>query len=355
MNYRLKNAIALSLPLQILLIRWIREYPEIIEKYYSRGVYPLISSAIRWAYGWIPFSLGDILYTLLLFISLRYLYKHRLLIRTKPLSFLRDLTAVLSVAYLSFHLLWGLNYYRQPLYQTLGLRDTCTTEELSEFTFILVEKTNQLQLELAGADSVQVRFPFGRQEVFEMVGDEYHPLTAGQSDFRYPNPSLKGSIYSLALTYMGYGGYLNPFTLEAQVNQKIPMFRFPVVSCHEIAHQLGYAAENEANFIGYLAALNHSDPRIRYAALSYALGYCLSELRMLDESLFQEAYSKVHPGIKKDFEELRDFWTAYENPLEPIFKMSFNAFLKANNQAEGIRSYNLVVALLVAYHEASPL
>ncbi|WP_188371111.1 DUF3810 domain-containing protein [Muriicola marianensis] len=355
MNYRLKNAIVLSLPVQILLVSWITRYPEVIENYYSLGIYPYISAVLRWLYGWIPFSLGDILYTLLLLVTGRYLYLHWLEIRTKPLSFLRDLLVVFSIAYFSFHLLWGLNYYRQPLSKTLGLRNSYTTEELTAFTAVLTEKTNELQAKLSEADSIQVVVPFKRQEIFEMVSSDYRPLPTEFPEFEYSNPSVKGSLYSLALTYMGYGGYLNPFTLEAQVNQKIPMSRFPVVSCHEIAHQLGYAAENEANFIGYLAALNQGDPRLRYSALSYALGYCLSELRALDEELFEEAYSRVNPGIKKDYEELSAFWKAYENPLEPIFKLTFNAFLKANNQAAGIRSYNLVVALLVAYHEESPL
>ncbi len=355
MNYRLKNTIVLSLPVQILLVSWITRYPEVIETYYSRGIYPYFSAALRWLYGWIPFSLGDILYTLLLLVTLRYLYQHWLEIRTKPFSFLRDLMAVFSIAYFSFHLLWGLNYYRQPLSKTLGLRNSYTTAELTAFTTMLTEKTNELQVELTGGDSIQVGIPYNRQEIFDTVSTEYRPLPAEFPEFEYRNPSVKGSLYSLALTYMGYGGYLNPFTLEAQVNQKIPMSRFPVVSCHEIAHQLGYAAENEANFIGYLAALNQRDPRLRYTALSYALGYCLSQLRAMDEELFQEAYSGVNPGIKKDYEELSAFWKAYENPLEPIFKMSFNAFLKANNQAAGIKSYNLVVALLVAYHEKLPL
>lgn len=355
MNYRIKNIIALFLPLQILLVSWMANHPQVIETYYSRGIYPLLSSALRWLYGWIPFSLGDLLYTAFLFLIIRYLYVHWLEIKTKPLSFLRDLTMVCSIAYFSFHLLWGLNYYRQPISKTLGLRDSCTTEELTDFIATLTEKTNRLKAELSEGDSVQVDLPFKKQDIFHKVSSAYHPLPTEFPDFEYRNPSIKVSLYSLALTYMGYGGYLNPFTLEAQVNQKIPMTRFPVVSCHEIAHQLGYAAENEANFIGYLAALNQGDPRLRYTALSYALGYCLSELRALDEALFQEAYARVNPGTKKDYEELSAFWQAYENPLEPIFKMSFNAFLKANNQAAGIRSYNLVVALLVAYHQETPL
>jgi len=35
--------------------------------------------------------------------------------------------------------------------------------------------------------------------------------------------------------------------------------------------------------------------------------------------------------------------------LEPIFKVFYSHFLKANNQTKGIESYNYVVALLVDY------
>jgi hypothetical protein len=40
----------------------------------------------------------------------------------------------------------------------------------------------------------------------------------------------------------------------------------------------------------------------------------------------------------------------FNNPLEPCFKNIFDYFLKANNQVDGIKSYNLVVNLLVNYY-----
>lgn len=355
MNYRLKNGIALSLIPQILAIKWIGSQPEFIENYYSNGLYPYISSAMRWLYGWIPFSLGDVIYTLLILAAIRYIYKNRMEIRLKPVSFLRNIVMVLAIAYFSFHLLWGFNYYRQPIYKTMALNANYTSQELQEFTEILVLRTNAAHSAVVIADSVQVDIPYSRSDIFLKIEQGYEQIGEVIPNFHYDRPSIKGSLYSLFLTYMGYGGYLNPFTLESQVNQKIPMFRFPVVSCHEIGHQMGFAAENEANFIGYLAALNNEDQYIRYSALSYALSYCLAELRNQDEARFQELYNKVHRGVQKDYEELKQFWVSYENPLEPFFKTFYNSFLKANNQSEGIKSYNLVVALLVAYHHENPL
>lgn len=355
MNYRLKNGIALSLIVQIIAIKWISNQPEFVEKYYSNGLYPYISSIMRWLYGWIPFSLGDVLYTLLIIVALRYVYLNRLVISLKPLSFIRNILVVVAIAYFSFHVLWGLNYYRQPIYKTLELNTDYTAQELYDFTEVLVKKTNAAHKSIADNDTVQVAFPYSQSDIYLRTVEGYDQLGSLLPNFQYINPSIKGSLYSLFLTYMGYGGYLNPFTLESQVNQKIPMFRFPVVSCHEIGHQMGYAAENEANFIGYLAAMNNKDLYIRYSALSYALSYCLAELRKQDETNFLELYGRVHRGVQKDYEELNRFWVSYKNPLEPFFKAFYNSFLKANNQSDGIKSYSMVVALLVAYHQENPL
>ena len=56
---------------------------------------------------------------------------------------------------------------------------------------------------------------------------------------------------------MGYGGYINPFTNEAQVNAKVPQVRLPSISGHEVGHQIGYASESDTNFIGLtVTALN---------------------------------------------------------------------------------------------------
>ncbi len=66
-------------------------------------------------------------------------------------------------------------------------------------------------------------------------------------------------MYSYLGNYLGFTGYYNPFTGEAQVNTTVPLFVQPFTTCHEIGHQLGYAKENEANFAGYLAAKSSPD------------------------------------------------------------------------------------------------
>jgi len=162
-------------------------------------------------------------------------------------------------------------------------------------------------------------------------------------------------MFSILSSYMGIGGYLNPFTNEAQVNRKTPLFRFPVVSGHEIGHQIGYSAENETNFIGYLVTAKNEDIYFQYSAYSYALSHCLNAIHRTDKNASKELYKQLNEGVIQNYKELQEFHEAYENPFEPIFKSIFSTFLKANNQKDGIKSYGKVVNLMVGYHERFPL
>ena len=68
------------LPVQILLIQLAAKNAAFIEKYYSNGIYPPISSFFRIILGWIPFSVGDVLLALGLFILIRFIVR---LIKTR--------------------------------------------------------------------------------------------------------------------------------------------------------------------------------------------------------------------------------------------------------------------------------
>lgn len=355
MKIALKNALALSLVPQVILVKWVGTHTEFIETYYSTGLYPLLSKLFRFLLGWIPFSVGDLLYFVLTVIALFYLFKKRGHILKHKLHFIRDIIMVLAVAYFTFHFMWGFNYYREPLAVKLKLTETKDYQELVDFTERLIEKTNEAHFFITRDSSLAVSIPYSQNEMFEITLAGYNQLKGDHPFLDYSEPSIKTSLFSTGLTYMGYAGYLNPFTNEAQVNGLLPNFRFPVVAGHEIGHQLGYSAENETNFIGYLVTSKNRDKYFQYAAYAYALGYCLNDIRRGDQEIFETVLTKLNPGVKANFQEMNVFWNRYENPMEPIFKSIFNSFLKANNQSDGIQSYNAVVSLLVAYHKQYPL
>ncbi|CAM4375849.1 DUF3810 domain-containing protein [Zobellia nedashkovskayae] len=355
MKNKLRNGIALSLLPQILLVGWLGGNPEIVETYYSNGIYPVISQFFRILFGWVPFSVGEIMYVLLIVLGIRYLYVNHLKIRQFPFQFLRNVVVVLSVFYFTFNLVWGLNYYRKPIAENFAIRDSVQTSDVIDLAERLIVKTNQLQFELTSDSTKRVQVPYSRNEIFDKTVDGYKQLEKQLPFLEYDHRSLKKSMFSKLASYMGIGGYLNPFTNEAQVNALTPEFRFPVVSGHEVGHQVGYSKENETNFIGYLVTIKNEDHYFQYSASAYALSHCLSAIRRTDKEKFDELYAKVNIGVQENYRELYEHNLEFVNPFEPIFKSIFSTFLKANQQKDGIKSYGKIVELMVGYHEKYPL
>jgi hypothetical protein len=152
---------------------------------------------------------------------------------------------------------------------------------------------------------------------------------------------------------MGFGGYLNPFTNEAQVNDKLPMYGFPNVVCHEMAHQIGYGSESECNFIGFLASIKNDDLYFQYSAYANALRYCMTNIGMKDDAKFKILKAKINPGIIANYKESDLFWEQYDTIIDKGFHAFYDQFLKFNQQKEGMESYSKFVDLLINYYKTT--
>lgn len=346
-----KTIIALLLIPQYFFVKLLGNYPELVETFYSNGFYVYVSKMFRFCLGWLPFSFGDLVYAAGIIYIIRWFYKNWRRIKTDTKQWFVDVFAAVSMIYFAFHLFWGFNYYRLPLYKGLNLNADYTTEQLVKVTEQLIVKANGLHKEIAKNDSLKIDVPFTKSEILKLAPDGYLGLKEIFPDLEYSPRSVKKSLFSYPLTYMGFSGYLNPLTNEAQVDALIPSFKFTTTATHEIAHQLGYAAENEANFIGCLAAINHENIYFRYCGYTFGLRYCLNEIYRRDEALYESLAKNLNIGILKNYEEVRLFWEEHQNPAEPLFKSFYSGFLKANKQVKGMESYSYVVALLVNFFE----
>ncbi|MFK5957902.1 MAG: DUF3810 domain-containing protein [Lutibacter sp.] len=345
----------------ILVMQWafiqiIAQYPSIIEKYYSNGAYFYISKLLRLLFGWIPFSFGDILYSIIGIIIIKGIY---IALKNKQLHFKNTFFktgAIISVLFFFFHLNWGLNYFRQPLFESLNLKkNTYSSNELVDFTKILILKINQVQVSITKNDTLVVENKLNKKQIKKLSPLAYHQLALKYPQFKLDNPSLKHSLFSIPLTYMGFAGYLNPITNEAQVNSLIPKNNYPATTCHEIAHQVGIASESEANFVGYLASIHSKDAYFNYSGYLLALRYCLSEIYRTDPHEFENLLTLLNKGILKDMQQSQDFWQSYQNWSEKYFKTFYDSFLKANKQKDGIQGYSKMVSLLINYYKLETL
>ncbi len=356
--YKEKRNILLTifLFLQIGIVAILSNYPTIVDTYYVNRIYPIIANSLRFLFGWIPFSTGDLLYAILIFFTLRLL--RRLVInKTKNRwALIFQLLAGFSIFYFCFYLFWGLNYSRSPLTKKLGLeQETFDIEQLETITGKIIFKTNLLQRKLSKHDTLGVIVPYSKKKIIELTKNGYEELSTEFPHLSYKRPSIKKSLFSLPLTYMGFSGYLNPLTGEAQVDHLIPKINLPFTCSHEVAHQLGIASESEANFIGFLAAAHHQDPYFQYAAYLLVLRYALFDIRRYDAELFKAYLEKIPKGILKNIRESDEFWKQYENPVEPLFKSFYDNFLKYNQQKDGLESYNQIMDLVISYDQTYTL
>ena len=346
-----KYILPLFLIVQIIFLKIISFFPEVVERFYSNGLYVFISKILRTTLGQIPFSVGDVIYGILIIFLVFKIWKTRKSWRLDWKTNLLKITSVLSVVYFIFHLLWALNYYRVPLFEKMKIERDYTEEGLHAFTNKLIAKTNEIQFQITKDKNLKVTNPYSQEVIYKMTENGYSNLAKQYPFFEYEIPRRKKSLFRLPLTYLGFGGYLNPFTNEAQVNAKIPRHGFPNVICHEMAHQIGFGSESECNFIGFLACTKNDDLYFQYSAYTAALRYCLRNVNTLNETKTEVFLKKLNPGILENFKESEAFWKQYDTIIDKGFHAFYDQFLKLNQQKDGMESYSKYVNLLVGYYK----
>lgn len=336
-------------------IKWASWYPTWVERNYSRGLYPFISKVQRFLFGWLPLSVGDLFYAFLVLVVLYKTFQFMKAIIKKRVTRqyfvagLQQAIFFMLFIYVFFNLLWGLNYNRKGIAYQLQLDvKPYTTADLDTLTSVIQKRVNYF----AGFVTEAQRDSFDKKkQLFASACDAYREAARTWAFMEYQPRSIKPSIYSYLGNYLGFQGYYNPFSGEGQVNTTIPRFLEPFVTTHEMAHQLGYAKENEANFVGYLACRSYASNAFRYSVYFDMYNYSISELYRRD-SVRAGAYQLTrHPQLVKDVQEYHTFFRRYSNVLQDIIMSGYGEFLRANNQPAGKGSYNEVVAWLIAYYK----
>ena len=350
-----KYILPLFLLVQIIFLKILPYYPDFVEGFYSNNLFIRISRFSRTLLGKIPFSVGDCIYAVLLLSVIIWFWKIRKTWKTEWKDHLLTIFGKISVFYFFFHLLWAFNYYREPLFEKMEIKREYTDAEFLAFTKRLLVKTNEIQFAITKNDSAKIIFPYSQKESFKMILNGYNNLTKEHPYFKYDILSVKKSLFSTPLTYMGFGGYLNPFTNEAQINDLLPMYTFPQTTAHEMAHQIGFASENECNFIGVLASLNNDNLYYQYAGYSFTLHYCLTIWKYKNENVYNQLEKSVHIGILKNYKESEDFHKKYNTFLDEGFYFLYDNFLKSNNQKDGMDSYSKFLDLMVNYYKTRKL
>lgn len=326
-----------------------------VERYYTYGFYPVISRFLRILLGWLPFSFGDLLYAAAFIYLLVKTWKFIKILRSRKVKeylayvLVKKLLRLVLIIYLVFQVFWGLNYSRLGIAEQLALDvQPYAVKDLEILTTALQSRLNGYA---PFVDSLE-RIRLNRNKALFKEGIAAYKEIENRYPFlAYNNPSIKPSMFTHIGHFFGFTGYYNPFSGEAQIKTTAPFFIKPFVVCHEMAHQLGYGKENEANFVAFLVCKHSKNVEFRYSIYYDMYTYAFSALRKRDSLLAKEIRQREHPQVKKDDEELLDYLERSANPIEPYISAFYDEYLKANNQPKGKMTYNEVVAWLVAYQK----
>jgi hypothetical protein len=339
-----------GLTLLLLLLFTAGRYPDFIESYYSTGLYYCISPIWHFLLGWVPFSIGDIFYSgiILLIIGFVYTLISRLLHKryrqagTSLLKFLIGLQLFIA----AFYLLWGMNYFRPPASKILSLQDSSYTfGQLQTVTRLLIDSTNINRALLSPLEQRQ-----SNKVIYVNAVLAVKQLSHRHVAFQSFSPAVKPSMFTHVINYMGTAGYFNPFSGEAQINYAMPVVNRPITACHEMAHQMGFAREDEANFVGFLAGERSPDRLLRYSAYYMAMQEFMAQVYRRDTVVYHQLKANIAQPVKNDMNADRLYWEHYQNQLGYFSSIFYDRFLKMNNQPEGLRTYNRMINLTITHY-----
>lgn len=292
----------------------------------------------------LPYPLMECLIgVLLIWFGIELIRTTFLCFKTKTLDrisgFIQSVSLVLSALVLSYVALWAPLYVASPLESQMGLSSDgqYPLSELTELTGDLTIQANALRESLSSPLPPYEFDELAERVVLAMRGVEgFEAKTLSPvKTFRYPE----------MFRSLGIAGMYFPWTGEAVVsNQELPL-SLPFMAAHESAHQVGYAREDEANLIAYLACMQ-GDDYFQYSGSMYALYYAMEALHDADTICWTEQRLQMSKAVQSDYYRMNGLRNAPENPFMQFRTRATMAFEQITKQ-EGYRSYGDVVNLLL--------
>lgn len=224
-----------------LITRLAIRFPQLTDRWYSHGLYPVIASMLSFFSRFIPFSLWDVFWTAFVLSAIVVI----LLLIFRKIRFTPTLLKTLqflAILYSYFYLVWGFNYFRPSIdnrlhFSTAKLPDSLFVETLDT----LIAQTNASWIEM---DSMR------KGDVNRAVEASYKAHSAFLQ-INYPNGYRrpKTMLYSGLFAKSGVSGYFGPFFNEVHTNGKLLPTEYPFVLAHEKAISLEWRGNQKRTFV----------------------------------------------------------------------------------------------------------
>ena len=304
--------------------------------------------------GWIPFSLAEGLLLSIPVIAIVLLYVGFRVARKSWRHVSRYVFGLLSIVcyfYISFVLTYGIGYATTPVEDVLEIeRRDVSAAELQNTAIVLAQEINDLVSDIDFAFEGASHMPYSYNEMSAKLCEAYESFCEKYPHVNTFSSRIKPITLSEPLTYTHLSGIYSYMTGEANLNVNYPDFILPYTSAHEMAHQRGFAREDEANFVAFLVCMESDDPYVRYSALMEVYSYVMNALYQASPSMYTYVQSglDIRAICEKTVYSL--FFDQYRESVAATTTDKINnAYLQLQGTA-GTKSYGMVVDLVVAYY-----
>lgn len=349
----------LLIPLAMLIKLIFSQYPEFTETVYSRGIYKYILQPVSLLTGLIPFSVAELaLICLVIYVPIRLIYLVIKAVKSGEWSifvpFIANLVLVASLWFFIQVMVWNINYERLPYSDLAGINmQESSVEELDALCRWLVDNTNKLREQVTENQDGVMFVEGGYKSVFKRAHEGYaameqkYPFLGGK--YGPPKPVLLSRLMS----HSNIIGIYSCLTGEANIDIDIPDMELASTTMHEMAHQRGFAREDEANYIAYITCMAHPDVDFRYSGSVMALQYSMNALYAESPDRYFEIANNYSKGYLRDIKAVRAYWKQFQGITKVVADKMNDTYLKLNGEEDGVKSYGRMIDLLLAEHKSS--
>lgn len=308
---------------------------------FSRNVLGVMASVT----GAFPFAVWEIGLVLLVLLALFFLFRSRKLLR-----WLSGVVLLVSVMVFLFVALWGLNHFDPvSVADRVGLDVTgYSRQQLQDTAQYMADQASSWADQVERDESGAIVDHFDRWA--SLAHDGYEVLARDNSFFDTVDAPVKKLLSGRLFSYMGFTGIFIAYTAECNVNPETYTASTPFTMCHELAHRLPSAAEDEANFCAFLACLSNPDPDFQYSCWYSAFLYTYNALYKVDQGAASAVWSSLAETVREDCRRANAHYAQFEGQVQEAADKANDVYLKVFREESGVQSYGEVADLLIAWY-----
>jgi hypothetical protein len=321
--------------------------PWIVDRFYSRDVYPWLQRLLTEGSNLVPGAVIDIFLVTAAALVLYRVGKLGIALRRRGvidvlLDGMKRLIRAAAVVALAFMCFWGFNYRRLPLETTLEGGTAATLSEPMLFEAV------------SDAVALSARLRSRALETMPPTNDALAEILVGPMDaalarlnrepLATPGRPKTSLVLTPYFTAAGVDGMINPLALESIVHADLLPFERPFVLAHEWAHLAGHGDEAEASAVGWFACMN-GPPALAYSASLYLMMEGGNQLRGNARS---QAFATLDRGVRADLDAIRQRLLRQQPQIRQASSKVYDQYLKANRVEDGTASYSRAVSVILS-------